>query len=207
MGLIRSKTREGEEDRPSGVAMTSDEKSAEAGDSLIGPGMVLNGDCRTDGTLRIHGHVRGSVWANRLAISPTGRVDGDVTGEGDGAGRHAVLVDGRVGGTVRAPQVEVGRDGQVGSGIQAKEATVRGRVSGPIVAEDRLVVGETAVVEGDLTARQLGLKEGAQVVGSIRIGELGAGRAAARGAGGAVAAGPMEANLEAPEGPKAEAEA
>lgn len=178
MGLIRSKSDDNESDRAAGSATAGMDRTGDAGDSLIGAGMVLEGDCRTDGTLRVQGHVRGSVRANRLAIGPSGRVDGDVTGEGDGAGKHAVLIDGRVGGAVRAPHVEVGREGEVGAGIRAKEATVRGRVTGGIRAEERLVLEETAVVEGDVIARRLGLKEGGQVFGTIRIGEQPAGDAA-----------------------------
>jgi cytoskeletal protein CcmA (bactofilin family) len=171
MGLIRSKTGGNDTERVARVATADPGGDMEAGDSLIADGMVLNGDCRTDGTLRVNGHVKGSVHANRLAIGPTGRVDGDVTGDGDGAGKYAVIVDGRVGGSVRAPRVEVGREGVVSAGIDAKEAVVRGRVAGPIRTEERLLLEETAVVEGDVTARRLGLKEGGQVNGTIRMGE------------------------------------
>jgi cytoskeletal protein CcmA (bactofilin family) len=186
MGLIRSKLGGGDAEQAPGSAVARADTKTEAGDSLIGDGMVLNGDCRTDGTLRVNGHVRGSVQANRLAIGPSGRVDGDVTGVGDGAGKHAVLVDGRVGGAVRGPHVEIGRDGTVGGGIQAKEAVVRGRVTGPVGAEERLILEDTAIVEGDVTARRLGLKEGGQVYGTIRIGDRSAGESAsARSASGA----------------------
>jgi cytoskeletal protein CcmA (bactofilin family) len=171
MGLIRSRTRERDEVRAPGDATSSFDTAAGDSESLIAADMALTGDCRTDGVLRIHGHVRGSVHARRLAIGPTGRVDGDVTGGGGGAGENAVLIDGRVGGEVRAPQVEVGRGGEVGAGIQARQAVVRGRVAGGIRAEERLVMAETAVVEGDVTARVLGLKEGGQVTGTIRIGD------------------------------------
>lgn len=171
MGLIRSKSGGRDAERASGAATAGHDTAVEAGESLIAAGMVLTGDCRTDGTLRVHGHVKGNVHATRLAIGPTGRVDGDVTGEGDGAGKYAVLIDGRVGGAVRAPRVEVGRAGAVGAGIQAKEAVVRGRVVGAIRTEERLLLEETAVVEGDVVARRLGLKEGGQVIGTIRIGE------------------------------------
>jgi cytoskeletal protein CcmA (bactofilin family) len=170
MGLIRSKTRDKDADRPSGAVAASTDATVEAGDSLIAAGMILVGDCRTEGTLRVNGHVKGNVHAGRLAIGPEGRVDGDVTGEGDGAGRHAVLIDGQVGGAVRAPRVEVGRDGSVGAGVRAKEAVIRGRVTGPIVTEERCLLEETAVVTGDVTALRLGLKEGGQVNGTIRIG-------------------------------------
>ncbi len=138
--------------------------------SLIAHGMVLDGDCETEGELRIDGHVKGDVRAGRLTIGPDGRVDGDVAGSAAGSDR-AVSVEGRVGGAVRAHRVEVGPDGSVGSGLTAHEAVVRGRVKGAIETELRLLLEETAVVEGDVTAQRLGLKEGGQVFGPIRIGK------------------------------------
>jgi cytoskeletal protein CcmA (bactofilin family) len=141
-----------------------------AGGSLIGAGMVLTGDCRTSGPLRVDGHVKGDVHASQLEIGPEGRVDGDVTGGSDG-GDQTVKIDGHVGGVVHAHRVEIGRDGAVGAGLRVTEALVRGRVSGPIHTEERLLLEETAVVDGDVTARRLGLKEGGQVFGTIRIGD------------------------------------
>ncbi|HUG41276.1 MAG TPA: polymer-forming cytoskeletal protein [Longimicrobiales bacterium] len=177
MALRRSRTPSRDADRAPRPAPGGGRPGA-TGDSLIAAGMVLNGDCRTDGTLRVEGHVTGNVQANRLTIGPTGRVDGDVTGDGGGGSEHAVLIEGHVGGAIRAPRVEIGRDGAVGAGMNVKEAVVRGRVVGAVVTEHRLLLEETAIVEGDVTARRLGLKEGGQVFGTIRIGEPPAGETA-----------------------------
>lgn len=141
-----------------------------AGESLIASGTVLRGDVYADGMLRVEGHVTGSIEAGRLTIARGGRVDGDVTSPA-GNGDQAVLIDGRVGGAVRATRVEVGREGAVGSGMVVKEATVRGRVAGGIESDGRLLLEETAIVQGDVVARRLGLREGGQVFGTIRIGE------------------------------------
>lgn len=142
------------------------------GDSLIAAGMVLDGHCRTDGSLRVDGRVTGSVHADNLVVGRGGRIDGDVTGEGNGGGDgQTVVIEGHVEGAVTAPRVEVGPDGVVGGGVKAQEAVVRGRVAGGILTEGRLLLDATAVVEGDVTARRLGLTEGGQVFGTIRIGE------------------------------------
>lgn len=140
-------------------------------DSLIANGMTINGDCETSGVLRVEGHVRGSVRASRLRITETGRVEGDVAGEARGGADETVVIDGQVEGAVRATRVEVGSGGAVGAGLTVKEAVVRGRVKGPVVAETRLILEETAMVEGDVTASRLAVKEGGQVSGVIRIGE------------------------------------
>lgn len=139
-------------------------------DSLVSEGMKIDGDCETSGLLRVEGHIRGSVRANRLRVTRTGRVDGDVAGENREGAEEAVVIEGRVQGSVEAPRVEVGQGGTVGGGLRVKEAIVRGRVTGPVVAETRLILEETAVVEGDVTAARLAVKEGGQVSGVIRIG-------------------------------------
>lgn len=139
--------------------------------SIIGRGMVLEGDCTADGPLRIEGHVKGNVRASHLVISAGGRVDGNVTGMDGNAPDRATIIEGHVGGSVRARRVEVAASGSVGSGLTAHEAIVHGHVKGPITTESRLVLEETATVEGDVTARRLGLKEGGKVFGTIRIGE------------------------------------
>lgn len=141
-------------------------------DSAISADMVLDGDCETDGALRVDGHVKGSVRAARLTIGPGGRVDGDVTGPDTPGADRVMVIEGRVGGAVRGHRAEVGVEGFVGSGLEVHEAVVRGHVRGPIEAEHRLVLEDTATVEGDVTARRLGLKEGGQVFGTIRIGKL-----------------------------------
>lgn len=141
-------------------------------DSFIAAGMVLDGDCQTDGTLRVDGHVKGNVRANHLTIGAGGRVDGTVTGAGrSGSAGETVLIDGRVGGAVSAPRVEIGRQGSIGAGLKVKDAVIRGRVLGEIRAEDRVLLEDTAVVEGDVTALRLELKEGGQLTGTVRIGQ------------------------------------
>lgn len=163
MALISSKKRSGGDDAPhpqqTGI------------DSIIAEGTTLRGDCETSGMLRVDGHVTGNVRANRLMVGPTGRVGGDVTGPDGGRAERDVVIEGHVDGMLRAPRAQIGEGGVVGGGMEVAEAVVRGRVSGGIVTEERLLLEETAVVEGDVVARRLGLKEGGQVFGTIRIGD------------------------------------
>ncbi|HEX7118565.1 MAG TPA: polymer-forming cytoskeletal protein [Longimicrobiales bacterium] len=157
--------------KSAGTRETSGPAASPSTGSIIARGMVLDGDCTADGPLRIDGHVTGNVRAARLVIGPGGRVDGDVIGADGDASDRATVIEGHVGGAVRARRVEIARNGSVGSGLTAHEAVVHGHVKGPIATESRLVLEETATVEGDVTARRLGLKEGGKVFGTIRIGE------------------------------------
>jgi cytoskeletal protein CcmA (bactofilin family) len=163
VGLMSSRKRTDEKDEPAAPIGKQVE-------SIIGVGTTLDGDCETSGSLRIEGRVTGNIRAGRLTVATDGHVAGDITAPAGGSAENIVRIDGRVDGTVSAPVVEIGPRGSVGAGLRVRDAVVRGRVAGAIVTEHRLRLEETAVVEGDVTAQRLGLAEGGQVFGTIRIG-------------------------------------
>lgn len=141
------------------------------GASLISRDLRIVGDCVSDGRLRIEGTVTGDVTAAGLEVAQSGSVEGDVVVRKGGGSGQSIVVDGKVKGAVRGTRVEVGKNGRVDGGLTATEAVVEGHVEGGIVAEQRLILEETAVVEGDVRARRLALKEGGRVNGNIRMGE------------------------------------
>jgi cytoskeletal protein CcmA (bactofilin family) len=54
-------------------------------------------------------------------------------------------------------------------GIHAAQAVIAGRVTGTIVIEEKLEIGQTAVIHGSVTARMLAIARGAVVDGDITI--------------------------------------
>lgn len=148
--------------------------------SLVSGNMRIKGDCVTDGRLRIQGTITGNVTAKGIELESSGRVQGDVGAPEGTEVREAFLIDGAVEGAVRARVVEVGRNGAVSGGVVADDAVIHGRVQGGILARKSLALEETAVVEGDVRARRLALKEGGQVNGTIRMGENAAAEAAGK---------------------------
>ncbi len=140
--------------------------------SVISKEMRIEGDCATEGRVRIEGHVAGNVTASGIEVASTGSVDGDVILSEGAKASQAFVIAGRVAGAVRAAQVEVHRTGHVQSGVFADEAVIHGHVHGGVLARRRLALEETAEVEGDVHARRLALKEGGRVNGTIRMGEL-----------------------------------
>lgn len=115
--------------------------------SLVGSGMVVEGDCRCDGSLRVDGRVQGTIRAGKsVVVGEDGEVEGDVISE------DAVVV-GRVVGTIRA-----------GSRAELKEGCrVEGDIHSPSVRleEGGRVDGELRM-SGDVTeARHSGDGAGA----------------------------------------------
>lgn len=70
--------------------------STDAVISIIGPGMCIEGDCRTEGTIRVEGTVVGSIAAGKaVVIGKQGVVKGDIE-------TQDAVISGRVEGTLSA---------------------------------------------------------------------------------------------------------
>lgn len=99
-------------------------------------------------------------------IGPGMRVVGDCVTEG------TLRIDGTVEGAIQAGKaVVIGKDSLVIGDITTQDAVIGGRVQGRIIAESRLELQATCVVEGEVYARRIKLEEGGQVFGTIQMGE------------------------------------
>src|SRR5262245_57949881 len=95
------------------------------------------------------------------------RVSGDCETEG------TLRIEGVVEGTVRAGKaVVVGKDGLVQGDINTQDAVIGGRVTGMVIAESRLELQATCIIEGEIRARRIKLDEGGKVNGKIQMGEV-----------------------------------
>lgn len=106
---------------------------SEASISIIGPGMYIEGDLATEGTVRIEGSVRGTVRAGKSVL--------------------------------------LGKNGEVIGDVITGDAVLAGRLVGSVVAETRLELQSTCVIEGEIRARaeHLQLAEGARFSGQIQM--------------------------------------
>ncbi len=95
------------------------------------------------------------------------RVVGNCVTEG------TLRVEGVLEGTVQAGKaVVVGKDGMVLGDITTQDAIIGGKVTGSVIAESRLELQATCVVDGEIRARRIKLDEGGQVNGEIRTGDV-----------------------------------
>jgi cytoskeletal protein CcmA (bactofilin family) len=96
-------------------------------------------------------------------IGPSIRIKGDVIS------REPLTISGQVDGTIDADghPLTVDDGGNVTATITAHTIVVAGRVSGSISADARIVVRETATIDGDLSAPAVSLADGSTVHGHV----------------------------------------
>jgi len=106
-------------------------------------------------------------------IGPGMRVVGDCETDG------TLRIEGSIEGTVRAGKaVVIGKDGIVKGDVVTQDAIIGGRVTGAVVAESRLELQATCVIDGEIRARRIKLDEGGRVNGTVQTGDVGAARPA-----------------------------
>ena len=99
-------------------------------------------------------------------IAPGTKVKGDFDTDG------TLRVEGVVEGMIRAAKaVVVGKDGVVMGDITTQDAVIGGRVTGKVIAESRLELQATCVIDGEIRARRVKLDEGGKVNGTVAMGE------------------------------------
>ena len=93
------------------------------------------------------------------------RIKGEVTGSED------LFIDGHLEGKLNLTnsKLTVGPNGEVKADVFAREVIVLGRVDGKIVGRERIQLGSTGNVAGDLQTERLAIEDGAVLRGKIEI--------------------------------------
>jgi cytoskeletal protein CcmA (bactofilin family) len=109
----------------------------------------------------------GMTMAN---IGKSLRVKGDVEGDED------TVIEGRVEGrvTLKNHHLTVGANGEVQGEVSGKQVTIVGRVTGNVIASERIEVRETGQINGDVICPRLLVTEGALINGAITMKSAGA---------------------------------
>ena len=98
-------------------------------------------------------------------ISQGIRIKGEVTGSED------LFIDGHLEGKLNLTnsKLTIGPNGEVKADVFAREVVVLGRVDGKIVGRERIQLGSTGNVAGDLQTERLAIEDGAILRGKIEI--------------------------------------
>jgi len=110
------------------------------------------------------GHRNGASGAKGVTLGPRDVLNGSLTLEGD------LHIEGTAEGEINASgDVDVEASATVRARIDGRNITVRGNVTGDVVAHGRLTVAGSGIVLGDVRASRLRVDDGGTVNGSITM--------------------------------------
>lgn len=94
------------------------------------------------------------------------RIKGELTGKAD------LIIDGEVNGSIRLGEsrLTVGQAGRIHADIEASEIFVHGQVEGDLRGRERVVLGNSCHVLGDLEAPRVAIEDGARFNGRVEMG-------------------------------------
>ena len=105
--------------------------------------------------------------AARFTLGPSDSLEGKLTYSG------SINVQGRAEGELHiAGNVEVASGASVKASIEGANVTVRGEVEGSLTARDKLTLGKSARLSGDVTVKRLQIEDGASLNGHVRMGSF-----------------------------------
>lgn len=103
--------------------------------------------------------------ANKFTLGPGDSLEGKLTYNGH------VNVQGRAEGEFRiSGNVDVAAGATVKALLEAANLTVKGEVEGTLVARDKLTLGKSARMSGEVTVKRLQVEDGASFNGHVRMG-------------------------------------
>jgi len=104
---------------------------------------------------------------NKFTLGTGDSLEGKLTYAG------SINVQGRVEGELRiGGNVEVATGATVKALVDASSVTLRGDVEGPVTAREKVVLGRSAKLNGDITAKRLQIEDGASLNGHVRTGSF-----------------------------------
>lgn len=105
-------------------------------------------------------------------VQPSGgTITSSLVIKGEVRGRDDLYVDGEVQGTIHLSdgRVTVGPHGKISADVEAREIVVRGKVKGALRGRDRVEIGSTGEVLGDIATTRIAIGEGAQIHSKVEI--------------------------------------
>ena len=107
------------------------------------------------------------------------RIKGEVTGTED------LFVDGFVEGKLNLAancSLTIGPNGNIKADLVAREIIVRGKVEGKVIARDKLQIGSTGEINGEVQTGRLAIEDGATLRGKVEAGRMETAKTAAAAA-------------------------
>jgi len=116
--------------------------------------------------------VRSVAGLTAEVVQPSGGVvTSSIVIKGEIRGREDLYIDGEVQGSIHLVdgRVTVGPHGKLSADVDAREIVIRGIVKGSLRGRDRVEVGRTGDIRGDITTLRFAIEEGAQIHSKVEI--------------------------------------
>jgi cytoskeletal protein CcmA (bactofilin family) len=121
---------------------------------------------------RIDPPVRSVAGLTAEVVQPSGGIiTSTLVIKGEIKGNEDLYIDGEVQGTIHlsSGRVTVGPHGKISADVDAREIVVRGTVTGALRGRDRVEIGSTGEVRGDIATTRIAIGEGAQIHSKVEI--------------------------------------
>ena len=104
----------------------------------------------------------------KFILGPNDSLEGKLTYDG-----HMTVDGGRAEGEFRVGgNIEIGHGTVVKALLEGSNVTIRGEVEGRLTARDKLMLGKSAKMNGDVQVRRLQIEDGASLNGYVRMGDF-----------------------------------
>src|SRR5450756_873450 len=116
--------------------------------------------------------VRSVAGLTAEVVQPSGGViTSSLLIKGEIRGREDLYIDGEVQGTIHLTdgRVTVGPHGNISADVDAREIVVRGKVKGALRGRERVEVGRTGEIRGDIATLRIVIEDGAQIHSKVEI--------------------------------------
>jgi cytoskeletal protein CcmA (bactofilin family) len=105
--------------------------------------------------------------SNKITLGPGDSLDGKLNYNGH------VTVQGQAQGEFRITgNFEVGNGATVKALIEGSNVTIKGDVEGMLTAREKLTLGKSGKINGDVTVKRLQIEDGASLNGHVRMGSF-----------------------------------
>lgn len=103
--------------------------------------------------------------------APSASIGRNIAIRGEVTGSEDLRIEGELHGSVclRDAVVTVGPSGRIRADIEAREIVVQGSVEGTLTGAERVCIGASGVVQGEVHTRRIAIEEGAILQGSVDI--------------------------------------
>jgi cytoskeletal protein CcmA (bactofilin family) len=121
---------------------------------------------------RVATPVRSVAGLTAEVVQPSGgMITSSLVIKGEIKGREDLYIDGEVQGSIHLSEgrLTVGPHGKIMADVDAREIVVRGKVKGAVRGRERVEIGRTGEIRGDIVTVRIAIEEGAEIHSKVEI--------------------------------------